>query len=436
MTMSEQSRRDFMRNAAMGAAAGVFMVGTSRTSWVGANDRVRVAIIGIHGRGKDHLQNLLPMEDVEVATVCDVDERLFADFIKPIEKRYKKAPKTEYDLRRVMEDKDIDAVTIATPNHWHSLAGVWACQAGKHVYVEKPCSHNVFEGRQLVEAAKKYNRVVQHGTQIRSNPSIREAIQKLHDGVIGEVYMARGLCYKPRNTIGKEQDCPVPEGVHYDIWLGPAPERPFNPNRFHYNWHYMWDYGNGDLGNQGVHQMDVARWGLGVELPTRVSAMGEMFIFDDDKEVPNVITTSYWFPNAGTKGKMLVFEVRPWITNDEKGAKIGNLFYGTKGYMIIDSYTHYVIYDKDDNKIDEGKSEANHYRNFIDAVRAGDPSRVNAPIIEGHLSSSLCHLGLISARLRRSLDFDPATETFVNDSEANALLTRKYREPFVVPKIA
>ncbi|HOK90846.1 MAG TPA: gfo/Idh/MocA family oxidoreductase, partial [Candidatus Hydrogenedentes bacterium] len=196
------------------------------------------------------------------------------------------------------------------------------------------------------------------------------------------------------------------------------------------------DYGNGDLGNQGVHQMDVARWGLGVELPTRVSAMGEMFIFDDDKEVPNVITTSYWFPNAGTKGKMLVFEVRPWITNDEKGAKIGNLFYGTKGYMIIDSYTHYVIYDKDDNKIDEGKSEANHYRNFIDAVRAGDPSRVNAPIIEGHLSSSLCHLGLISARLRRSLDFDPATETFVNDSEANALLTRKYREPFVVPKIA
>ena len=434
--MSEQTRRDFVRNTAMGAVAGVVMVGTSKTSWAGANDKVRVAQIGINGRGKDHLGGLLRHEGVEVATLCDVDENLFAPRIKTFfESRNLKRPSTEVDMRKVFENKDIDAVMIATPNHWHSLAAIWALQAGKNVYVEKPCSHNLFEGNQLVAAAKKYGKVVQHGSQIRSNPSIQKAIRELNEGVIGEVYMARGLCYRWRDDIGVKQDCPVPEGVHYDTWLGPAPERPFNPNRFHYNWHYVWDYGNGDIGNQGVHQMDVARWGLGVDYPSKVTSMGRMYIFNDQKEVPNVITTAFDFPNAGKKGKMLVFDVRPWCTNDEKGAKVGVIFYGSKGYLVIDSYSHYKVYlGEKGTDGPEGDDEGDHYGNFIEAIRTNNPGLVNAPIEEGAKSSALCHLGLISAKLDRSLSFDPAKCDFVGDAEASALLKPAYRAPFVVPE--
>ncbi len=434
--MSEQTRRDFVRNTAMGAAAGVVMVGTSKTSWAGANDRVRVAQLGINGRGRDHLKGMLSLDGVEVVTLCDVDENLFAPRINTFfESRNLKRPTTEVDLRKVYENKDVDAVMIATPNHWHSLAGIWALQAGKHVYVEKPCSHNVFEGNQLVAAAKKYGKVVQHGSQIRSNPSIQKAIRELNEGVIGEVYMARGLCYRWRGDIGIKEDCPVPEGVHYDTWLGPAPERPFNPNRFHYNWHYVWDYGNGDIGNQGVHQMDVARWGLGVDYPSKVTSMGRMYIFDDQKEVPNVITTAFDFPGAGKKGKMLVFEVRPWCTNDEKGAKVGVIFYGSKGYMVIDSYEHYKVYlGEKGTEGPEGAEEGDHYQNFVDCIRANTPDKVNAPIEEGAKSSALCHLGLISAKLDRSLAFDPAKCDFVGDAEASSLLKPPSRAPFVVPE--
>ncbi|MBW7865476.1 MAG: Gfo/Idh/MocA family oxidoreductase [Candidatus Hydrogenedentes bacterium] len=434
--MSEVSRRDFVRNTAMGATAGLAMLGTSKTSWAGANDRIRVAQIGIRGRGRDHLKGMLPQKGVEVTTLCDIDQKLFAGITKEFfEKRKLPTPKAVTDMREVFADPDIDAVMIATPNHWHSLAAIWALQAGKHVYVEKPCSHNYFEGSKLVEAAEKYGKVVQHGSQIRSNPSMQEAIKLLNDGVIGEVYMARGLCYRWRDDIGKKADAPVPEGVNYNLWLGPAPERAFNPNRFHYNWHYMWDYGNGDIGNQGVHQMDVARWGLGVELPTRVTSMGNMYIFDDDKEVPNVITTAFDFPDAGKKGKMLVFDTRPWCTNDEKNAKVGVIFYGSDGYMVIDSYSHYKVYlGQKEQPGPENDKEADHYENFVAAIRANDPKMVNAPIREGHLSSALCHLGLISAKLDRSLTFDPAKADFVGDAEASALLTRQYREPFVVPE--
>ncbi len=435
--MSEVSRRDFVRNTAMGATAGLVMLGTSKTSWAGANDRIRVAQIGIRGRGRDHLKGLMPQKGVEVTTLCDIDQKLFAGITKEFfEKRNLPAPKTVTDMREAFADPDIDAVAIATPNHWHSLAAIWALQAGKHVYVEKPCSHNYFEGAKLVEAAEKYGKVVQHGSQIRSNPSMQEAIQLLRDGVLGEVYMARGLCYRWRDSIGVKEDCPVPEGVDYNLWLGPAPERAFNPNRFHYNWHYMWDYGNGDIGNQGVHQMDVARWGLGVELPTRVTSMGNMYLFDDDKEVPNVITTAFDFPDAGKKGKMLVFDTRPWCTNDEKNAKVGVIFYGSEGYMVIDSYSHYKVYlGQKEQPGPENDKSADHYKNFIEAIRANDPKMVNAPIRDGHLSSALCHLGLISAKLSRSLEFDPAKTDFVGDAEASALLTRQYREPFVVPEV-
>ncbi|MFA6244654.1 MAG: Gfo/Idh/MocA family oxidoreductase [Candidatus Hydrogenedentales bacterium] len=436
--MDTVSRRSFMKGTAV---AGIGALAASSTAWAGANDRLRVACIGINGRGKDHLQGFLAQENVEVVTLCDIDENLFepraeAFFTNPKPPATpRKKPKFETDMRRVFDDKEIDIVSIATPNHWHSLAAIWACQAGKDVYVEKPCSHNVFEGRKLVEAATKYGRIVQHGTQIRSSKGIQEAVKLLREGAIGEVYLARGLCYKRRGDIGKKPNGPVPAGVDYDRWLGPAPVHEFNPNRFHYNWHWMWDYGNGDIGNQGVHQMDVARWGLGVGLPSKVSGMGHMFLWDDDKEVPNTITTSFFYPNDGPKGRMLEFEVRAWDTNDEKGAKIGILFYGSDGYMVIDSYSSYQIYKGDKGEPGQkGDEGGDHYANFIQAVRERKPELLNAPIEEGHRSSALCHLGLISTRVGRSFDFDPATEKIVGDDEASQYLTRQYREPYVVPE--
>ncbi|MEF8846810.1 MAG: Gfo/Idh/MocA family oxidoreductase, partial [Bacteroidales bacterium] len=342
----------------------------------------------------------------------------------------------EVDVRRVLEDPDIDAIAIATTNHWHALATVWACQAGKDVYVEKPGSHNVWEGRKMVEAARKYDRVVQHGTQIRSSKGIQEAIQHIRDGLLGEVYMARGLCYRWRGSIGKKPIKTPPKEVHYDLWLGPAQYEPYSESRVHYDWHWQWEYGNGDIGNQGVHQMDICRWGLGVEMPTRIASMGGMFLWDDDKEVPNVINSSFMFPNAGQKGKMMVFDTRPWITNDEKGAKVGVIFYGSEGYMVIDSYSHYKTYlGRDEEPGPENDAGGDHYANFIEAVRARDRHLLNADIYEGHLSSSLCHLGLIATRLNKNLEFNPDTERFVGDQAANEsiYLKRNYREPFVIP---
>jgi predicted dehydrogenase len=442
MDMKQISRRTFVKGAGAGAAGAIVgsALGTrvaqaADTAVAGANDRIRVAVLGIRGRGGDNIRGFLNQDNVEVATLCDIDENLFEDRLAAFDQANLKRPKIETDLRRVMDDESIDVVSIATPNHWHALAAIWACQAGKDVYVEKPCSHNIFEGRKLVEAAQKYKRIVQHGTQIRSHEAIREAMDLLRDGVIGEVYMARGLCYRWRDSIGIEEDCPVPLGVDYDLWLGPAPNRPFNPNRFHYNWHYHWDYGNGDIGNQGVHQMDIARWGLGVGLPARVTSMAGMYLFDDQKEVPNVITTAFDYPDAGAKGRMLVFDTRPWITNDEKGAKVGVLFYGADGYLVIDSYDHYKVYlGPNEEPGPERKAGGDHYRNFIQAVRARDASMLTAPPEEGHLSSALCHMGLLSAKLKRSLEFDPATERFVGDDEANRHLGRDYRAPFVVPE--
>ncbi len=422
-----------------GMAVGLGVMAKSSVAWARGSDTIRIAQVGIRGRGQEHLMNWNRIDGVEVAAICDVDESLIEGTMKRhFDKRKLKRPYYEKDLRKVLEDKNIDVISVATPNHWHCLMGVWACQAGKHVYVEKPCSHNIFEGRQLANAARKYNRIVQHGTQIRSNPGIQEAIKHLHDGLLGEVYMARGLCYKWRPSIGKQPDRAVPKGVDYDLWLGPAQERAFSNNRFHYNWHWHWAYGNGDIGNQGVHQLDVARWGLGVDLPEQVMSMGSMYLFEDDKEVPNTISTTYSYPSAGKQGKMVSFDTRPWMTNDEHGAKIGNIFYGSEGYMVIDSYTHYETFLGRKGEPGPSNTSGNdslHYVNFIEAVRKNDGNHLNAPIEEGHKSAALCHLALISTQLKRGLEFDPTTETFKNDAEANKLLTRDYREPFVVPTI-
>jgi predicted dehydrogenase len=311
-------------------------------------------------------------------------------------------------------------------------------QAGKDVYVEKPCSHNVYEGRKLVQAARHHKRIVQHGTQIRSSKAIREAIQKLEEGVIGEVYMAKGLCYKWRSSIGRAKEESVPGGVHYDLWLGPAPQRAFTRNRFHYNWHWHWDYGNGDIGNQGVHQMDVARWGLGVGLPKKVQSMGGHFLFDDDQETPNTQIATFSYPD---EKKMLVFEVRHWVTNgenltDQGSGAVGNIFYGSEGILIMPSYSSYkVLLGRKLEPGPSGSAGGDHFANFIDAVRARDATKLHADIEEGHLSSTLCHLANLAYRAGRTLEFDPKTESFNGDKEANALLTREYREPYVVREI-
>ena len=244
-------------------------------------------------------------------------------------------PATFVDVRKLLEDKSIDAISIAVPNHWHTLMAIWACQAGKDVYVEKPCSHNLWEGKQLVAAANHYNRIVQHGTQTRSDAAVREGIQKIHDGAIGDVYMARGLCFKWRDTIGRTPVSAVPDGVNYDLWTGPAPKHEFTKNRFHYNWHWFWDYGNGDIGNQGVHQIDVARWGMGLGFPNKVSAIGGHFMFDDDQQTPNTLNCAFEYSAASGKRRMIEFEVRHWMTNHE--AEIGTPDLGTRARQRIRS---------------------------------------------------------------------------------------------------
>jgi len=443
--MAEVSRREFMKQTAGTTAALAVGFNIARSAKASPNDTIRVAVVGIRGRGRSHIRGFHELPNVEVTAICDVDENVIAERLKNMEEWGVPKPKVYIDIRKLLEDKDIDVVSFATPNHWHALGTIWACQAGKDVYVEKPCSHNVWEGRKIVEAAKKYNRIVQHGTQMRSSVAIHAAIEFLRSGQLGEVYMAKGLCYKWRPSIGKvDGPQPIPKGVHYDLWLGPAPYKPLMRRRLHYDWHWFWDYGNGDIGNQGVHQMDIARWGLGVGLPNKVMAMGGHFMFDDDQETPNTMITAFEYPNpegGGDKKKILQFEVRHWITNHEGGIgegpsnTVGVIFYGSEGYMVVDSYRSWkTFFGKKREPGPYAFAGGNHFKNFIDAVRARDPKILNAPIEEGHLSSALCHLANVSYRLGRSLEFDPEKERFINDDEANALLTRKYREPFVVPE--
>jgi predicted dehydrogenase len=435
--MNKENRRDFLKGTT-GAAIGLGVLGPT-SSWAGANDTIRVGVVGVRGRGTAHIESFSDLKNVEVVALCDVDENILNEQAEKYKDRLKHPVKKYVDIRDLLQDKDIDAVSIATPNHWHSIMGIWACQAGKDVYVEKPCSHNLYEGRKLVEAARKYNRIVQHGTQARSSTAFKEAMQLLKEGIIGEVYYAKGLCYKRRNTIGRKPVEPVPKGVHYDLWIGPAPERPFTQNRFHYEWHWQWNYGNGDIGNQGVHEMDIARCGLGVGLPKVAQALGSHFMFDDDQETPNTLVATFKYPD---ENKMLVFEVRHWDTNDEinvggTGNVIGNVFLGSEGFMLTTEYFGYKTFLGRDRKPGPAKyDEGNPFRNFIDCVRSRRRGDLDAEILEGHLSAALCHLANASGRLERTLRFDPATEKCIGDEEADAILqgkVRGYRSPFVVP---
>ena len=431
------NRRHFLMNSAA--------LGTTALSAVASpNDTVRIACVGLNGRGKSHMQAFTSLPNVDLVALCDVDDAVMAKASKFVTEKRGKAPVAYSDLRKLLEDKSIDAISIATPNHLHTLQMVWACEAGKDVYVEKPCSHDMFEAKQIVGAARKYNRIVQQGSQSRSNLALQEAVQKMRDGVIGDVYHARGLCYKWRNTIGRKPDEAAPAGVDYDLWLGPAPKRAFSQNRFHYNWHWNWEYGNGDLGNQGIHEVDIARWGLGVKYPTKVSAIGGHFMFDDDQDTPNTLAASFEF-NEGGKKKMMTFDVRHWVTNQEadihefdksvKSNSIGNLFYGSNGYLAIDGYTKYWSYlGKEQEAGPARKDGGDHFANFITAVRSRNRGELNAEIEEGAVSTTLVHLANISYKVGRTIHFDAASYSCTGDKEATAMFRREYRKPFVVPQ--
>ena len=437
------SRRQFLSAALAGTAATLAAPALGNIpvpeiipqAAFGANDTIRVGVLGVNGRGVSHIETIMKQSGATVAALCDPDMVVLRKRASEFEAKHKQKVVIEQDLRKLYERKDIDAVTLATPNHWHALQSIWACQAGKDVYVEKPATHNIFEGQKLIEAAYKYNRIVQHGVQLRSSEAIREAINMLREGVIGRVYMARGLVYRWRPDIGNQGVTTIPEGLDYDLWCGPAPMAPFTRNLVHYNWHWHWNYGNGDVGNQGIHETDLCLWGLGVGLPERITSMGGKFLWDDCKEVPEVQTSIYHYPK---EKKIIQFEVRNWCTNLEDGAGVGNLFYGDKGYMVIKGYDTYEVYLGE--KREKGPSRkspdelALHFRNWFDAIRARNMAIQNGPVETGHLSSALAHLGNISYRLGRQLTFDPVAECFIGDDDANNMLSRRYRSPYLLPE--
>jgi len=410
---------------------------------MGANEKPNVAVIGVGGRGTAHVREYLTIPNVRLAAVCDVNTAATERAGVLVNKAYGSNPKYYQDLRKLFEDKDIDAVSIATPNHWHALATIWACQAGKDVYVEKPACYNIFEGQQMQKAARKYNRIVQVGMQSRTIPYKRRAIELLNSGAIGKVYYAKGLCFKQRKSIGKAPDGPVPPGVNWDIFLGPAPLRAFNPLRFKYNWHWFWDTGNGDIGNQGIHEMDVARWGLGRGLPKAVVSTGGKYVYDDDQETPNTQIATFDYGDAE-----LVFEVRGLTTGGEASIEaggpnfIGNIFLGSTGYLSLD-HKGFQIYlgDKrepgESGKLADGRAETKaHMQNFLDAVKSRRKEDLHGEVAEGVTSAALVHMANTSYRLGRKLAFDPSTEKYVKDAEANAMLTRPvYREPYNPAKV-
>ena len=449
-------RRDFIKKGLVGTAGiaigGMGLSARSYGNIIGSNDRLNVCVIGIRGQGELHINRWASLKDfhnVRIKTLCDVDEQYHAPRAKLAEELTGHRPGTEWDMRRVFDDKEIDAVSFATPNHWHALGTIWACQAGKHVYVEKPACFNVLEGRRMVEAAAKYNVRVQVGCQNRSISTVIEAIKFLHSGGIGEVYAARGLCLKPRDSFGIAPDSEPPASLHYDAWLGPAPWRPYNEKRVHYNWHWHWATGNGDTGNQGPHQFDIARWGLNKnEHPVTIYSSGGLYGIDPkecSQETPNTQLSVFKYAD----GKMLEFETRGRFTNEEGRLKImiGNIFYGTEGYLEINASTWKAYRQREKEPFagsgTEQKAAAEptyraapggteHFSNFLDAVRSGKDSDLNCHITEGHLSSALPHLANISYRMGRELKFDGAREKFVGDRESDALLTREYRKPYVI----
>ena len=469
------TRRTFLKTTAL-AAAGASLSARSWSQVVGANGDIRIAVVGLNGRGKSHMEMFPAVPGVRVVALCDVDSAVLARAAQ----RYS-IPDTTADIRDLLSRSDIDAVTLATPNHWHALMGIWACQAGKDVYVEKPVSHSIWEGRQLAAAAAKYNRIACAGTQARSAPCIAEAVAWVRAGNLGRILVSRGFCYKRRPSIGLTVGPqPIPSSVNYDLWLGPAPYGPLRRKSLHYDWHWVWPTGNGDVGNQGPHQMDIARWFLGEpKVAPHCIAVGGRLGYVDDGRTPNTLSLVHDYPAAP-----LVFEVRglPAGTGQSKmdnyrGIGIGNIVQCEGGYVAVPAtYTSAAAYDNAGKLIRKFEGGASHAANFIAAVRARDPSLLHISVAESHVSSSLCHYANISyllgqtqspdeireklsarpllaesfgrmaehlsangvdlratpARLGVPLEIDPESQR-TPDEAANRLLTQSYRPPYVVP---
>jgi len=466
--MNKMTRRRFLKSTAAASALAGFSIGRV----LGANSDIRVAVVGINGRGGSHVDAFSKMGGVRLAGLCDVDLNVLESRAKTVAgiKKYQ-------DVRQLLDDKEIDVISVATTNHWHSLMTIWACQAGKDVYVEKPCSHNVFEGRKCVEAARKYKRIVQHGTQSRSSDFGKMAAI-VKSGKYGKLLVSKGYCCKPRWTIGFKPIKAPPSYLDFNIWLGPAPSQPYHENLVHYNWHWFWDFGNGDMGNQGVHEIDKARWAMGVTLPRSVISLGGRWVnepdFKDQGQTPNQIVSLYDYGDA-----LLLFETRGLVGKEkEYPLTVTNELYFEEGVIRGDSF-----YPKGKSegeplvKVDFHVHPGDHFENFINGVQSRKPEELNAEILEGHYSSALCHLGNISYRMGSprtfekpkdfsdnqtvgdsvmtllentkaigvepekttlwvgpKLEFNPETEKFVDNPAADELLTRPYRKPFVVPE--
>lgn len=443
------SRRRFLKHSVSAGAVAVAALAISPDrKTLAASDKVIVGVMGIRGRGDFLARAFAARPDVEVAYLSDVDSRLFESRAKPVEAVQGKKPKTVQDFRRILDDPEVNALVIATPDHWHALATIWACQAGKDVYVEKPASHSIWEGRKMVEAARKYKRVVQLGTQSRSAPYVKNAIEFTRSGKLGNVHLVRVLNMKTRSVLPRAPDEPVPKGLDYDLWLGPAPKRPYNANRFYGGcWNWWWDFSGGDIINDGVHQMDLARWVVGEEYPKSVFCTGGIFHFDDGAETPDTQVVTYEYERL-----TMVFELTLWTPYMKKtpmevrgtdrwhnwpfnATKVE--VFGTDGFMYLgrhgDGWQSFTP-DGEQGPFEYGREPfPHHLENFVKCVRTRE--KPTADIETGHLSTLLCHLGNISYRVgNRKLIFDGATESFVGDEEANRYLKREYRHPYVVPE--
>lgn len=416
-------RRKFLKQAGLlTAAAAAHQQFHSLRAANSAGNKIVLAVMGANGRGSDLIKGFSALDGVEIGYVCDVDERAIAKGINAAGARQSTAPRGLKDFRRALDDRAVDALVIAAPDHWHAPATILACAAGKHVYVEKPASHNPREGELMIGAARKFNRVVQLGTQRRSMPGVVEAIEKLRAGEIGKVFFSRGWYTNARGSIGRGQRAPVPSWLDYSLWQGPAPEREFRDNVVHYNWHWFWHWGTGELGNNAIHALDVCRWGLGVDFPRHVTSGGGRYHFHDDQETPDTSIVSFDFGD-----KVIAWEGRSCQPRGIEGSSFGISFHGEKGSLVCDG-ANYKIYDLNNKEIGGGSgsgSDRPHLQNFFDCIR--NNRRPNADIEEGHKSTLLCHLGNIAYRVGGAVETDPRTGHVRNNSAAAALWGRKYR---------
>jgi predicted dehydrogenase len=435
---SKISRRKFLNRSSATLAGVATLHLASGVRAQSPSQSFPLGIIGPGGMGTNLLKSFAGMADVQIAAVCDVDRHRLAAAVKEVERAKNRTPQAVGDLRRVLEDKSIDAVVIATPDHWHAPATILACAAGKHVYVEKPGSHNIREGRLMIAAARRHRRIVQVGTQGRSSQHMITATARARDGAIGDVLSARVWNSQRRSSIGRAQPSAPPDYLDFETWVGPAPLVPYRSNLLPGIWRWWRAFGTGDMGNDGVHDLDIGRWGLGVgeRHPNRIAALGGKFFFDDDQEFPDTQTVIFEYDLPGGKHKQLIYEQRLWSPYKAHGYENGNAWFGTKGWILGGKESGWELFGERNKPVEKGEGRVNlaaHNRNFLDCIRSGQ--RPNADVEIHHYSACLCHLGNLATRLGRTLHFDPDKERFIGDDEANRGVTREYRAGhWAVPK--